>query len=205
MISYTSPSPFPPHLPPSPLSPYPLFSFPLASPPLLPPSPLSLPPRPNPPILPPSLQLRVYQKLLTLQFSAVVQQNMRTLFIYHTFSSLKPLLSSARNMSVRSTAPEQAESGGMMKILGGVKLSVPMIEVLIQAVEGVRLIGEDIRGTRGKDVSSRPISISPSSLDVCSSNSSWQCLDMLLKYLPLLNDMFSLLVATFKKLQSHVS
>lgn len=90
-----------------------------------------------------------------------------------------------------------------MKLLGGVKLSVPMVELLIHAVDGVRTLCQAVgvvrrEGTAGSE------HLTPQNLDVGGAYSGWACMDMLLTYLPLFKNLFSITMATFKKVQAHV-
>ena len=157
------------------------------------------------------LQLKIYQKLFTLQLAPNVQHNLHTLFVYHTFSALQPLLSAAgAGRTSRSSSHHEpaAESVGMMKVLGGVKLSVPMVELLIHAVDGVRTLCQTVgvghREGGVADSSSSSEHLTPQTLEVGGAYSGWACVEMLLTYLPLFKTLFAITLATFKKIQSHV-
>lgn len=89
-----------------------------------------------------------------------------------------------------------------MKALGGVKLSMPVVELLIHAVEGAKVLcaeaGEENREGGGTT------HLTPQGLDVSVDYSAWECMEMLLGYLPLYKDLFSLVMTTFRKIQAHV-
>ena len=125
--------------------------------------------------------------------------------MYHTFSTLQPLLSSAGGRGVsRSSSHEVGESGGIMKMLGGgVKLSTPVVELMVHAVESIKILCEDVSRREGVAGMSH---LTPQGLDVVGGvYSGGECVEMLLNYLPLFRDLFSVIMATFKKIQSHVS
>lgn len=97
-----------------------------------------------------------------------------------------------------------AESVGMMKVLGGVKLSVPMVELLIHAVDGMRTLCQAV-GVGRKEGGVASENLTPLTLEVGGAYSGWACVEMLLNYLPLFKNLFAITVASFKKVQSHVS
>lgn len=89
-----------------------------------------------------------------------------------------------------------------MKALGGVKLSMPVVELLIHAVEGAKVLFEEVgEGTREGGGTTH---LAPKGLDVGVAYSAWECAEMLLGYLPLYKDLFSIVMTTFRKIQTHV-
>ena len=96
----------------------------------------------------------------------------------------------------------------------GAKLSVPMMELMIHAVEGVKVLCEEVM-VMGGDVltvangsnvgKEREEFLSPQNLDIGRTYTSCQCVQLIITYLPLLDHLFSLIVASFKKVQNHVS
>ena len=151
------------------------------------------------------LQLKIYQKLLSFQLNSSAQRNLRTLYVYHTFSTLQPLLSSGGKSAPRPEGiPGISETGGIMKVLGGIKLSVPAVELIIHAVESVKFLCEEVDETRGEGEGGAT-HLTPQGMDVGVVYSASECMEMLLGYLPLYKDLFSLVMATFKKIQAHVS
>lgn len=90
-----------------------------------------------------------------------------------------------------------------MKLLGGVKLSVPLVELILRGVEGLRKLCDQVAGM-GRELA-RDVPLSPLKFEIGAVYSASQCLEMLLTHLPLFRDLFSLVMATFKKIQTHVS
>ena len=153
--------------------------------------------------------MKSYQRVLCLPLSSSVHRNLRTLYIHHTFTSLRPILLPGRTAGKPG---ESGEAAGVPKPQGTARLSVPLAEMIIHAVEGVKSLCEDVTvvggggAEAGKGVESREEeSLTMQNLDVCRTYSSWQCVQLVLDYLPLLHHLFSLIVATFKKIQNHVS
>lgn len=142
-----------------------------------------------------------------------MQRNLRTLYIHHTFSSLRPLLSPWKLAGTGKFA-EGGEALSSAKSLGGARLSVPMVELMIHAVEGVRVLCEEVTVTGsdvsdvlkvGEDGGGGGEFLTPQNLDLGCTYSSWQCVQLIITYLPLLDHLFSLIAAAFKKVQNHVS
>ncbi len=92
-----------------------------------------------------------------------------------------------------------------MKVLGGVKLSVPMVELVIHAVDGMRTLCQAVGGGKQEGVASSGERLTPQGLEVGVAYSGCVCVEMLLTYLPLFKTLFSISLATFKKIQTHVS
>lgn len=92
----------------------------------------------------------------------------------------------------------------MGKSLGGARLSMPMMELMLHAVEGVRVLCEEVV-LGGEVMIVWEEFLTVQNLDVGRTYSSWQCMQLVLNCLPLLNHLFTLIVASFKKIQAHVS
>lgn len=154
--------------------------------------------------------------MLCLPLSSSVHRNLRTLYIIHTFASLRPILLPGRGAGRTS---ESGEVAGLPKLQGiaNARMSVPVADMMIHAVEGVKSLCEDVTvvgtsgsgamedGTVGAEAGGGEASLTLQNLDVCHTYSSQVCVEMIISYAPLLNHLFSLIVAAFKKIQSHVS
>lgn len=90
-----------------------------------------------------------------------------------------------------------------MKVLGGAKLSMPVVDLMVRAVEGVKFLCEEVGGAR-KEGEGKAAHLTPQGMDVGVVYTASDCVEMLLGYLPLYKDLFSLLMATFRKIQAHV-
>lgn len=97
----------------------------------------------------------------------------------------------------------------MMKMLGGIRLSVSMAELVLYAVENTAVLCEEVGLSSGREVQGSEegySSLSPEGIDVSGGKyTSRQCVEMLLTHLPLFRMLFSVTVAAFKKMQAHVS
>ena len=107
----------------------------------------------------------------------------------------------------------------MVKFLGGGKLNIPVVELMLHVVEGVRVLCEETRvssssspeeGGRRKEGGEDQGAggsrrLTPQGLDVGGVYSSGQGVEMLLSYLPLFKTLFTLLMTSFRKVQAHVS
>lgn len=90
-----------------------------------------------------------------------------------------------------------------MKVLGGIKLSMPAVDLMVHAVEGVKFLCEEV-GVAHKESEGKTVHLTPQGMDVGVVYTASDCVEMLLGYLPLYKDLFSLVIATFRKIQAHV-
>ena len=96
---------------------------------------------------------------------------------------------------------------------GNARLSVPLAELMIHSVEGMKSLCDDVTVVGGASTSHSSKreglgmegKLTIQNLDVCETYSSYKCVETIISYLPLLNHLFSLVVASFKKIQNHVS
>lgn len=91
--------------------------------------------------------------------------------------------------------------GASTRSLGTVRLTTPLVELLIQAVDNLRILCEEMSVVT-KDSEATPLT--PQSFEVGGVYSSHLCVDMLISYLPLFKDLFSLVKAAYKKIHAHV-
>ena len=100
------------------------------------------------------IQLQLYRKLLSIlssssRVSPNVIQNLRTIVVYHVLHGLLPLLGAGPSAPSTSTAPGPSADrhdagGGLSKLIGHIKFSVPLVDWTRQALEDLRILFEEL-------------------------------------------------------------
>ena len=97
------------------------------------------------------------------------------------------------------------------KLIGGVRMSVPMMELMIQAVESMKVLCDEVAVVRGKGLNLEHEEragekfLTVRNMDVMQTYSNWECIQLILTHAPILNHLFYLIVTAFKKVQAHVN